>query len=203
VKEYEASASDAGLQAPNHKHGLRVWFEPTGVRVHDRSAAGSPALLALGLSGLGRGAALTPVAAGVVASEGARVEIRRPGIVEWYVNSEAGLEQGFTLEKRPAGEGPLVLELALAQARATLAGERVVLQTGAGRKLAYGGLVATDARGAAVTSRFDVPSPERLRIVIDDADLDGADNCPFIVNADQANGDALPAGNACQAYRAP
>lgn len=43
AKEYEASASSAGLQAPNRKHGLRTWFEPTGVRVHDRNAAGSPA----------------------------------------------------------------------------------------------------------------------------------------------------------------
>jgi hypothetical protein len=32
----------------------------------------------------------------------------------------------------------------------------------------------------------------------DDGDLDGADNCPFIVNANQANGDPWPAGDACQ-----
>ena len=44
-REYQASANGEGLQAPNRAHNLRTYFEPTGIRVHDRTAAGSPELL--------------------------------------------------------------------------------------------------------------------------------------------------------------
>src|SRR5262249_48790319 len=96
-REYRASENGSGLQAPNRAHDLRTYFERTGIRVHDRTAAGSPELLALSLAGIGRGAELAPVAPGELAPDGERVEIRRPCLVEWYVNSAAGLEQGFTI----------------------------------------------------------------------------------------------------------
>ena len=38
-KEYEASATGGGLQAPNRAHGLRTWFDPEGIRVVDRAEA--------------------------------------------------------------------------------------------------------------------------------------------------------------------
>ena len=34
---------------------------------------------------------------------GARVEYRRDGLTEWYINGPRGLEQGFTLAAPPAG----------------------------------------------------------------------------------------------------
>ncbi len=54
-REYQASANGQGLQAPNRRHNLRTYFGPSGIRVHDRTAAGSPELLGLSLVGLGRG----------------------------------------------------------------------------------------------------------------------------------------------------
>lgn len=39
-REYRASRNERGLQAPNRAHNLRTWFEPDGIRVHDRTAAG-------------------------------------------------------------------------------------------------------------------------------------------------------------------
>src|SRR5262245_54175477 len=54
AKEYEASPNGAGLQAPNRAHNLRTWFDASGIRVHDRTAEGSPELLGLSLSGVGR-----------------------------------------------------------------------------------------------------------------------------------------------------
>ena len=108
-KEYHASRNRVGLQAPNRAHDLRTYFDASGIRVHDRRAAGSPELLSLSLSAAGRLEQMEPVEPGVVESDEARVEIRRSGLVEWYANSRKGLEQGFTVEERPAGEGPLVL----------------------------------------------------------------------------------------------
>jgi hypothetical protein len=168
-REYWASENGEGLQAPNRRHNLRTYFEPSGIRVHDRSAAGSPELLGLSLVGLGRGEVLVPVAPGELTSDGARVEIHRPELVEWYENTPAGLEQGFTLSKRPDGKGTLALELAVAHASASLCGEKVILATSAGRRLAYGKLEVIDASGTSVAAHFEVPNPGRVQLIVADA----------------------------------
>jgi FG-GAP repeat len=170
-REYWASPSEDGLQAPNRRHDLRTWFEPTGVRVHERAALDSPQLVDLRLVGLGRGDAFESVAAGVVESHQGRVEIRRDGLVEWYQNSPEGLEQGFTLADRPGGptHDPLVLELAVAGASASLRDREVVLASASGRSMSYGKLFVQDANGAEVPARFAIPSPDRIRLLVDDA----------------------------------
>ena len=93
--EYHPSDNGRGLQAPNRTHNLRTYFESTGIRLHDRTAAGSPELAGLSLIGMGHGDNLGAVPAGTVNRSAARVEIRRPSIIEWYENSARGLEQGF------------------------------------------------------------------------------------------------------------
>ena len=103
AREYRASRNRSGLQAPNRKHGLRTYFEPAGIRVHDRTAEGSPELLSMRWTGLGRGERLAAVPKGEVVANGGRVEIQRSGRVEWYENTASGLEQGFTLAEPPAG----------------------------------------------------------------------------------------------------
>jgi hypothetical protein len=167
-REYRASANETGLQAPNRRHGLRTYFEPTGIRVHDRTAPGAPRLLGLELVGVRRGEERAPVPPGRVSSEGTRVEIRRRDLVEWYVNSRDGLEQGFTLARRPTGEGPLVLEIAVSGARARIAGSELRIRTAAGRTLAYGALAAKDAGGKALPARFETPGEDRIALVVDD-----------------------------------
>src|SRR5262245_19461914 len=168
-REYRASRNGEGLQAPNRAHNLRTYFGTTGIQVHDRTVGGSPELLRLSLAGVGREGALSAALPGEVRSEGARVEIRRPGLIEWYENSESGLEQGFTLQERPPGEGPLVVELALTGARASRRGDELVFETAAQRKLGYGKLAASGADGAALPAHFEVASAERVRIVVGDS----------------------------------
>jgi len=169
-REYRASENGVGLQAPNRAHNLRTYFDVQGIRVHDRTAADSPELLRLSLTGVGRSGAITAAAPGeqVVAHE-SRVEIRRPGVLEWYENSPAGLEQGFTLDARPAGEGPLVVEVAVAGANAALHGDAISFESRS-RPLEYGQLAAFDAAGQSLLARLEVPDPDRVRIVVDDSD---------------------------------
>ncbi|MBK7952410.1 MAG: FG-GAP repeat protein [Deltaproteobacteria bacterium] len=168
-REYRASKSEEGLQAPNRAHGLRTYFEPTGIRVHDRTTPGASEMAALRLSGIGRGLRLEPVSPGEVENDGARVEIRRPGLVEWFENAPDGLEQGFTLEAQPGGSGLLQVELAVSPAKVRSVGESVVLETPAGRDLAYSKLLVVDASGTRLASHFESPSSDRLRMVIDDS----------------------------------
>ncbi len=169
-REYHASHGRAGLQAANRAQSLRTTFEASGIRVHDPARPDAPELLSLSLTGIGRRDALAVIEPGEVTSSGARVEIRREGLVEWYLNSASGLEQGFTLAERPAGDGPLVLELALRGATATQGGEALSLVSASGRRLHYGGLVAVDAAGLEIVARLSVPDPAHMRIEVEDAD---------------------------------
>ena len=145
-------------------------FEPTGIRLHDRTAAGSPKLADLSLSKIGRGENLKPVPAGSVSHFESRVEIIRPGITEWYENSAQGLEQGFTLPDRMDGRGFLKLELAVKHAQVSLRGNSIELATDSGRRLRYGKLVAKDAAGHTLPSHMEVPSPNHIRLVIQDVE---------------------------------
>jgi hypothetical protein len=168
LSEYRAGRNANGLQAPSRRHAFRTYFEPTGIRVVDRVAAGSPQLLALRLAQMGRSNSLTPVLPGEVASDGARVEIRHGSLLEWYVNSPAGLEQGFTLPERAEGEGMLVLGLSLEGAAASGGGQSVRIATATGRQLGYGQLQAFDAAGVPLPVELSVPSIHRLQLRVDD-----------------------------------
>ena len=109
---------------------------------------GSPELLSLSLSAMGRPEHMAPVAPGEVESEGARVEIRRPGLVEWYANSPEGLEQGFTVAERPAGKGRWCSSWRWRARGRRARGDGVIFQARTGRRLAYGKLAAWMRRAA-------------------------------------------------------
>lgn len=166
--EYEASVSDLGLQAPNRAQGLRTYFDPTGIRIHDRVGTDDSELVSLRLSGVGRGDRLAAPGDGEISVEGKRVEIRRPFLTEWYVNESSGLEQGFTLERRLPGAGPLVLELTVGSARARSGGDSVRFEAASGRSLEFSQLIASDQSGQRLSSRFETPSEAQLRIVVED-----------------------------------
>ncbi|HIB83492.1 MAG TPA: hypothetical protein EYO59_02520, partial [Chromatiaceae bacterium] len=170
--EYRVSKDAVGqLQAPNRAHDVRTYFDGKGIRVHRRMAADnySP-LLALSLSGFGRGNDLVPVQQGKVKASADVVEIVRPGLLEWYKNSAQGLEQGFVVQQRSPGMGPLVLELKVDFARARLVGQVIELTTRQGQLLQYDKLNVVDASGRVLASRFALPSPQRLQLVVDDHD---------------------------------
>ncbi len=168
LREYRANRNAEGLQAPSRRHAFRTYFEPTGIRVVDRIAEDAPQLLALRLQQVGRANSMVPLAPGEVASAGARVEIRRGSVLEWYVNSPAGLEQGFTLSKRAEGEGPLVLDLSLEGAEASWSGQSVRIATATGRRLSYGELQAVDAAGVPLPVELSLPSARRIQLRVDD-----------------------------------
>ncbi len=168
-REYWASHNGVGLQAPNRAHNLRTYFEPAGIEVHSRTESTANALLALRLISIARGTSQITVGPGEVRSERGRVEIHRPNLVEWYVNTHAGLEQGFTLNANPReGEGSLVLALDVSGARASAGVDEVLLSSKRGRQLHYGHLVARDASGRELESRFRVASEHTIQLVVDD-----------------------------------
>jgi FG-GAP-like repeat len=111
------------VRADNPAHGLTAWIRPEAVRVGPAGppAAGTEAQAAkawavsLSLRRTGRTGRLAEVGGAGVETDGARAELHRGGLVEWYANGPQGLEQGFDLAERPDGDGGrAVVELTLA-----------------------------------------------------------------------------------------
>ncbi|MBI1950318.1 MAG: hypothetical protein HYS34_03025, partial [Acidobacteria bacterium] len=115
--EYDFSANPGGgWSAPNRAQGLRLTADGAVARVSPRNEGQAPWILKLGLRSLGRERSMTAVAPGTIRAEGNRVEQRRDslGLTEWYANLRSGIEQGFTIDRRPDADSegsPLVLDL--------------------------------------------------------------------------------------------
>lgn len=167
LHEYDARPTAGRIQAPNRAHGFRTYFDGEQIRVEKRHAPATRSLT-LRLARVGRS---TPraVGEGTLHVEGRRVEMRRPGLTEWYVNSPAGLEQGFTLLHRPGGKGPIRVDLRVSGAKTSLDRNGVVLASDEGLLLRYGGLHATDQTGRKLRARLAAPGAGRIQIVVDDA----------------------------------
>ena len=117
--------------------------------------------------------ALTTRLAGTVEPVAFRnvVRYRHPGLVEWYRNGPLGLEQGFTVSRRPIGHasGPLQLALALSgtlRARSR-GGDIEFVSRAGGVALRYGQLRVLDGSGRPVRSALSLTGRSLLLRVWD------------------------------------
>jgi hypothetical protein len=101
--------------------------------------------------------------------QGSRVSYIRRGWSEWYENTADGLEQGFTLDRRPPGQGSLRITGTLpTDLKAELRDGAVdFLDAHGARVLRYGKLMAYDASGLVLPSRLAVEE-RTLALEIDD-----------------------------------
>ncbi len=177
-------AGDAHLAA-NPAQGFDAWIAADGVRI---KSLGNDWEVRLELLRVGREGAMRQVEPAGVETKGARAELHRGGdrqpgsLVEWYVNDDRGLEQGFTLLEAPASrdDGPVVLELALGGdlvPHLAADGRRVnLLRPGSPLAvLVYDKLVVADAEGRELPARMEIIAGDAvgddvLRIVVTDAD---------------------------------
>ena len=163
-------------QAPNRAHNLRTYFTPDGIRLIPRTGYGVAWEWGSELTGYGYQGAIQPVAPATLSAEGNRVEYRRGGLTEWYVNDERGLEQAFTLDAPPPGahgRGPLQIHLALTgdlTPALTENGRAIELKTEADvRVLRYGGLYAEDATGRRLPASITI-SGAGVSLALDEGD---------------------------------
>ncbi len=167
--EYHASDTTKGLQAPNRVHNLRTYFSSAGISLVERTGEMDSELFQMHLAGMGRGSGISPFArTAEISFTDNRVELRHEGISEWYVNGPEGLEQGFTVFQRPAGTGPLTLSLSVLGAETRLQGEKILLVTRSGRKLEYGKLYVSDARGRGIDASMAPSAEGMIRITVQD-----------------------------------
>lgn len=160
---------NAAIRWVNAARDLETRVEASSVVV--APASGTQWSFALHLARFGR-EVLRPVA-GTVPGTGrhdGRVELDRgAGLVEWYVKSDVGLEQGFDLAQKPGGTGPLRLVLATEGLAPFLEGDTVSLADAQGRTvLHYGQLRVIDAAGASVPAKLTLLQ-NQIALVVDDA----------------------------------
>jgi uncharacterized repeat protein (TIGR01451 family) len=177
----------------NPDHGFDLTFAAGGVRL--APAADGPEgdgpetswTWELRTTGYGYEGDVRPLPlAAETACEANRVEYRRAGMTEWYVNDERGLEQGFTINAPPAGDGDvLVLEMALDTGLlaalsgdpATTAGQAIEFRQPDGNAivLRYSDLYAYDVAGRQLPAHMEWsgcgsgarPANCHLQLVID------------------------------------
>ena len=130
--------------------------------------------LSLPLAAWGRPGAMTPAAPATLEAEANRLSYARPGIEEWYLTDERGIEQGFTIDARPAGAGDLRVEMRLPsrlEVELDADGLGASFMDGSGElALRYAGLAAWDAEGRALDAKLAMgEAAQRLAIVVDNA----------------------------------
>jgi PKD repeat protein len=165
-------ASQASFYARRTSLGYQL--DGGGVRAHLSSAGVSMSTdrgsLSMALSTIGRGGRPAALAGTAPHASANRVSYSHTGVAQWYAAGPLGIEQGFTLTRRPAGHsGPVTLALKLGGSlRATRSGSQVEFVGPSGRTmLRYGGLSVSDAQGRHLHAWL-VLSGRRLLIKVTD-----------------------------------
>ncbi|MEO8503968.1 MAG: integrin alpha [Acidobacteriota bacterium] len=185
AREYQASATTLGLQAPNRAQGFRTYFEADGLRVVDRTAREQPELLRVRLikveldgvrldsaavTGWDGSAPIAP------AANAAQVETSRGRVTELSVNGPEGLRFGVRvpIAGLVGAPGRLVIEWkisgpSLGRFETDAAGwDRLPLTTASGRRLELGRLpVVKEGSQVPLLSRWRATERGRVRLVIE------------------------------------
>lgn len=168
--EYAPVATGEGLSAPNRAQNLRIDFMPVGLTLRARVPGAQPWRCSWQTVAWGRPGSTQAVATVRPRAEGGRVEYERPDFLEWYENRPAGLEQGFTVNRAPKGQGPLRIEGRLSGELVPRRGDTGIdfgLEATAPVYLRYADLVAWDAAGRQLPANLALVEG-CLRLEVDD-----------------------------------
>ena len=137
----ERSTATAGpVVAP-----LRAAYQSASVALNGAGWSGS-----VGLGQVGRAGAMAAVS-GQLDRSGLGAHYGSTGLEESFTATATGVEQSFTIARRPAGAGPLVIDVPLSGLSASGSGAALALHSSAGRTVgSYSGLRVTDASGRVV-----------------------------------------------------
>lgn len=172
-RQFIERRSDGRVRMNAPMQAMEAIIGTEGISVHSINAGGSAAF-GWRVSGLGRAQRVEPLADGSIAVDDDIVSLRHPNLIEQFSADGDGIRQDFVVANRPAGDGDLVLELAIDGARLETLPNRsdqaVVLRMADGRLLHYHALSVIDANGKAVAARMQLAGAQRLRIDVADAD---------------------------------
>ncbi|HPQ72100.1 MAG TPA: hypothetical protein PKW95_23465 [bacterium] len=172
------SADGNGLSAVNAAADFETRFNANGLIVSDRYDEWTLTWTTVSIGREGAWAtldAVTPVAVAcdkqTIGECSSMTTYRHATFSEWYANRPNVLEQGWTFDARPAGNGPLTIEGKIGgNLLATMdeEGERVIFSLNEREVLIYSGLHVTDANGNEIPASMELEG-ETIRLLIDDA----------------------------------
>ncbi|GMW00562.1 MAG: hypothetical protein AMXMBFR84_16990 [Candidatus Hydrogenedentota bacterium] len=162
-----------GLHATNRAANLRAYFREDGVQIVERETSDPDWDIRWQFKAWGREGAMREVSKVKPESDSHtnRLAYKHPGIEEWYVNDERGLEHGFTIAERPAGDGALVIAGAFGgSAQAANSGNGIAFRDEDNNVLLqYAKLEVFDATGKSIPATLRQLDGE-TRFTIHDAD---------------------------------
>jgi hypothetical protein len=166
IPGYQARIQGQGFHFANAGQKLDVNLSRQGVVV--RTGGDS---WGLSLQGYGYGDALNPLHAVAPHAKQNLVEFKRGPLTEWYANGPMGLEQGFTIAKRPGRSNgqPLTLAMAFSSDLSvkTVDDKGFTLNQSGKPQLSYGAIAAWDADGQELNAWVDVREKKVLLRVQD------------------------------------
>jgi hypothetical protein len=143
---FSYNEADGRWFARNAGTGTVFFWSENGTAEFSRTAGS----FGLTLDGVGREDAFIPATGGIAEADGRQLDIIRPGVTEWYLNGDGGVEQGLTLAGRPDGSGPVTVRFAISGNAVFVpgSGQSLAVTDAAGSALfTYTGLHVTDATG--------------------------------------------------------
>jgi hypothetical protein len=168
---YRPRADEAGgYLSANLAHGWRIGYGMDGTTT---LAGNGDWAWGLRLTGYGYGQNLMPVErpATLTAAEATLTYQWDANLSEWWINTPAGLEQGFTVQQRPddVATGPLVVDMAVkGDLTPVLRGDGIAFTDSSNVTiLTYNKLYVTDAAGQVIPARFAAMG-QTLQILVDD-----------------------------------
>ena len=173
-REYRFIERSAGtFSAPNRAGGFRLSVTSEGLHLEPREKLQTSEAawgLSLSLERISRGSvSRNDMDRGrQVRSVGDRAEIHREILTEWYENTADGLEQGFTLNKRPEGDGELMFVLRARGLMPVPSRRGVRFEHRGVGVLRYEKLLVHDADGREVPSRMALDGEHVLLAMRDD-----------------------------------
>jgi hypothetical protein len=176
--EYRFSVSRRGiLSAPNRAQGIRTTVAGRGIEMVPLRPEAAAWKIGLRLKRFGREGALKTAGRGTVVVTQERVERKRAGLDEWYVNSPEGLQAGFSVsgdgtpEAKDIRDRPLQIEIGvISDARPVQSEDGSVVRFSDRRGttvLEYRAPRVTDARGQEFPASLSLHDGE-LVISVDD-----------------------------------
>jgi hypothetical protein len=162
----------------NPNQQLRAWFRNDSIELASGMACRGKQedwKLKLMLSGVGRDGTASSFSDGIASSKGNRLQVEFPelAMTQWFENREEGLEQGFTLHKRPGGAADevsirIAVEGTLKVAEMESPDSLCFIDSGGVEMVRYVGLKAWDATGRLLPSRMKIGNSASLALAVDD-----------------------------------
>jgi hypothetical protein len=166
--DYRFQQSAQGFETGNRDHNLLARFQGSEVHLTARTADDikGPVLFTRDYERVGWTTPLSNGAPVLGACDGSgrtderdqclrRLEYQpRSDLVEWWLNTREGLEQGWTLTQKPAGEGHLTIGIAVTGAGVKVTPQGVRMVSKGGLSVRCEKPIATDNRGRALSVMF-------------------------------------------------